>query len=169
MNSIIKNYQKAPINTSVRKLVIAAGMILLSCLTGCTSLQGTRLETDPSHSANMIETLELANKAYASKNWLETERHYRKLVAMMDKDEFSRFRLANSLLRQGRLQEAVVEFTIAVELNPQFVEARHNLSTAYILLAQQQLTAMEQLVAESQRQAVGRKKSYLEEAAASPL
>ena len=143
--------------------------LLILFSSGCTSLQSTRINTDPTHSANMLDNLEKANTAYESKKWSQAEMEYRKIVKVMSKDEFSYFRLGNTLLWQGRLTEALDFFKKAIELNPQFNEARHNLATTYILLAEEQMAALEDQAQPEQKKSIRVKREHLNNAASTPL
>ncbi len=152
--------------------------ILMSCLflgyasvslVGCTSLEQTQINPTGVVQPDMLKLIETANKAYIDKNWVEAEQQYREIVKTMSKDEFSYFRLGNTLLRQGRLDEATEFLNQAISLNPQFLEARHNLSTVYILQAERQLQTMKKMTVGEQLEAVERKTEYLEKAAATSL
>jgi len=149
------------------KLIIVA--FLLTVGSGCTTLQSTLVATDPDGNANMLDLLETANKAYSEQNWTMAESKYRKIIQFMNKDEFSYFRLGNTLLRQGRLDEAAVELQTAITLNSKFTEARHNLSTCYILQAEQQLKAMIITSTQDQQKGIFRKIELLKAAASEQL
>lgn len=135
-------------------------------LSGCSTLGESRINTDPAQAENMIDALDQANRDYAAQNWSEAEKGYRKIIVMMEKDEFSYFRLGNTLLRQGKLEEAVTEFKMAIQLNPQFTEARHNLATCFMLLADAQMGILETMVEPGQQKAARNKRALLQKAAA---
>lgn len=154
---------------SMRKTSFAITCCLLAFLfSGCVSLEQTQL-SDKAVKPDMLVLIENANKAYTNKQWAEAEQGYREILKTMTRDEFSYFRLGNSLLRQGRLDDAEVELLHAIELNPQFLEARHNLSTVYILKAEHQVQTMKKSVSGEQREAVERKAEWLRKAASESL
>ena len=148
-------------------LFFVCSLVALS-LTGCASLEQTQLN-EKAVKPDMLVLIENANQAYTNKNWVEAEQVYREIIKTMNRDEFSYFRLGNTLLRQGRLDEAEDELLYAIELNPQFLEARHNLSTVYILKAEKQVQTMKKSVSGDQRQAIERKAEWLRKAASESL
>lgn len=144
-------------------------LVMIIFLSGCTSLASTQIHTDPLGSDNLLAILEEANSAYHEKNWPQAEVQYRKIIKIMVKDEFSYFRLGNTLLRQGRFNEAIGYFQQAITLNADFNEARHNLTTTYIVLAESQMGEIEERSSDNQKKSIQKRRSYLNQAAAIAL
>jgi len=119
-------------------------------LTGCSHFQ-PQTSAAPVKPANMIEQLEAANDAYSRHEWSVAIKHYRSLSLVLPKDEFTQFRLGNSLLRNSDFKSAAAAFEQALKLNPEFFEAKHNLVTAYLLLARQELISLQRLGKQANR------------------
>lgn len=62
----------------------------------------------------------------------EAEEHYRRTLEL-EPSAVSRADLASSLLQQRRLGEAIAEYQVAIELDPEFAEAYSSLAVAYLM------------------------------------
>lgn len=105
----------------------------------CASLSACSSTPEKSSSKELFGTLEKANAAYAEGNWLEAEIYYQQLVRDVPEDAFAWNRIGNARLQTGKVKAAIAAYKKSLEHDPKQSKPYYNLSTAYLIEAQQAL------------------------------
>lgn len=114
----------------VQRLLVMIAALLIGGLTGCSALQSTN---------NSYKALELAEKAYKQRDWVEAERLYRTVEKQNQQDVHVRFRLGNVYANQGRFEEAADVYRHVLYQDSKSAKAYNNLAIMYLMLAEKAL------------------------------
>ena len=131
-------------------------MIGLSTLfVGCKSIPAKNKSpqtpiTMDNNKHNIIQKMQEAQTAYDRGQWEIAYKSYTALSLLMPDDAYTFFRLGNIALRRNTLDKAIDAFKKAIELNPQFIEAKNNLSISYLLLADKSYADIQNLLPQNQ-------------------
>jgi len=118
---------------------------------GCAATPQAEVQASPTvANDNIIGLMKQANTAYNQNQWIQAAEYYEQLIAMTPQDEYAHFRLGNIYLRQEQASKAIDHFKQSIAINNSFIEARNNLSIAYILLAEREFSVIQQLLDEQQ-------------------
>jgi tetratricopeptide (TPR) repeat protein len=101
----------------MRGLTVIALSALLS---GCAGL-------GLNSSIDLLELQRQAQQAYADGNYVRASEYYQRLTASMPTDADTRYRLGNSLAREGRHEQAIQTYREALLRDPQHARAWYNL------------------------------------------
>ena len=112
--------------------------ILLLCLAAVFLISSCA--TQP-HQGEVGKYLEKAERAYDSEDWLQAEGAYRELTRLVPQDAYAYFRLANTLAKQTRLDEAAFFYRESLARDAGLARAYSNLSMVYLLLAESAIEA----------------------------
>jgi tetratricopeptide (TPR) repeat protein len=101
----------------MRGLIIIA---LSAVLCGCAALGS-------SNSNDLLELQRQAQQAYADGNYVRASEYYQRLTMSMPSDADTRYRLGNSLAREGRHEQAIQVYREALLRDPQHARAWYNM------------------------------------------
>ena len=93
--------------------------LVLSLLAGCASLGGTQ--------GDVLELQRSAAAAYAEGDYAQASRNYRQLAETLPNDADLRYRLGNSLAKQGEVDAAIQAYREALVRDSGHAKAWHNL------------------------------------------
>ena len=113
-------------------------LLVFLALAGCASSPDTRTNKE------LFDALKKADTAYSEGNWLGAEQYYQQLIDKVPNDAYAWMRLGNTRLQQGLLKAAIVAYQESILHDPDQSKSYYNLSTAYMLQAQQALEQAQQ-------------------------
>lgn len=117
----------------LRKKAIFPCLLIMLTLSACASAPESKANTQ------LFEVLKKADAAYSEANWLAAEQYYQQLIDKVPDDAYAWMRLGNTRLQQGRLKAAIIAYQESLRHDPEQPKPYYNLSTAYMLQAQQAL------------------------------
>lgn len=107
----------------------ATALLVLFVVAGCAS------KPPPPPQNRLLPVMARADQAYEQGRWLEAQQGYQAIVDAVPEDHYAWFRLGNTMLRQGRVENAVHNYHKAIEQNPDEPKAHYNLAIANLLSA----------------------------------
>ncbi len=106
------------------------------CLAMVAAMAAAGCASEPPRKPNaLIAQMARADQAYQQGHWLQAEQGYQAVVQAVPEDHYAWFRLGNTMLRQGRVETAIVHYHRAIENNPDEPKAHYNLGIAYLINA----------------------------------
>jgi tetratricopeptide (TPR) repeat protein len=138
------------ISINTKKILRVLCLVLTLCgLAACSATPENTNNRDKGSDINAVELIEQADNAYEEEHWLEAEQGYRRVIAVVPDDYYAWFRLANTQLRQGRIDSAINYYNEARKRNPEEIKPYYNVSTAYFFKALEALRQAGQLLREN--------------------